>query len=149
MAYVTSVSRNGGKAVTTAKQRPARAKLRGLKTLECLDGRTLASKRANQLTRAIENDLGGSDQMTAGQRQLTQHAAVLGALIESDEVQWLAGKAVDLTMLFAAINSQRRILVTLGLERRSRDVTPPSLSDIAEELEREREVEREAAGESG
>ena len=39
----------------------------------------------------------------------------------------------------AAINSQRRVLATIGLERRKRDVTP-SLADIAAEIEAEREA---------
>jgi hypothetical protein len=49
---------------------------------------------------------------------------VLGAYIESCEVKWLGGEAVDLADYLAAINSQRRVLATIGLERRARDVTP-------------------------
>jgi len=67
---------------------------------------------------------------------------VLGTYIESCEAQWLAGQEVALGDYLAAINAQRRVLSTVGLERRQRDVTP-SLADIAEEIERERE---EAAG---
>jgi hypothetical protein len=103
-----------------------------LKTLNQLDGRTFASRRARELIAAIENDLGGSDAMTEGLRQLVQRAAVLGALIESNEAAWLAGDAVDLNTYFQAINSQRRILSTLGLERRTRDVTPPLAQYLAE-----------------
>jgi hypothetical protein len=132
MGNASSAPGNGGKPVARAKQPPARAKLRGLKTLDCLDGRTFASKRARSLADEIERNLAGD--LTAAQRQLVQHASVLGALIESDESQWLGGKSVDLMMLFAAINSQRRILVTLGLERRSRDVTP-DLQDYLRERE--------------
>jgi hypothetical protein len=99
-----------------------------LKTLNQLDGRTFASRRARELIAAIENDLGGSDAMTEGLRQLVQRAAVLGALIESNETAWLAGDAVDLNTYFQAINSQRRILSTLG----TRDVTPPLAQYLAE-----------------
>jgi hypothetical protein len=89
-----------------------------------LDGRTAAARRARELIEAIELDLGGSDHLSEGSRQLVQRAAVLGTFIESCEVQWLGGVAVDLADYLAAINSQRRVLATIGLERRAREVTP-------------------------
>jgi hypothetical protein len=101
----------------------AGGKLR-LLTLGHLDGRTAAARRARELIEAIELDLGGSDHLSEGSRQLVQRAAVLGTFIESCEVQWLGGVAVDLADYLAAINSQRRVLATIGLERRAREVTP-------------------------
>jgi hypothetical protein len=98
-----------------------------LKTLDHLDHRTIASKRAFELIKAIGRDLTGSDddtQLTEGTKQLIQRAAILGAMIESNEAAWLGGDAVDLSNYFVALNTQRRILVTLGLERRCRDVSP-------------------------
>jgi hypothetical protein len=145
MANVASASGNSGGSPKIKKQPPRRAKLRGLATLEILDGRTVAARRAHDLARRIESDLGGIDQMTAGQHQLAQHASVLGALIESDEAQWLQGKPVDLTMWFAAVNSQRRILTTLGLDHRvARDITPPTFEDIRAEIDAEKAAAIEA-----
>jgi hypothetical protein len=98
-----------------------------LKTIDHLDGRTVASKRAFELIAAIGRDLTGSDdssQLTEGTKQLIQRAAILGAMIESNEAAWLGGDVVDLSNYFIALNTQRRILVTLGLERRCRDVSP-------------------------
>jgi hypothetical protein len=111
-----------------------------LLTLGHLDQRTSAARRCRQLIEAIETDLGGSDRLSEGSRQLVQRAAVLGTYIESCEALWLGGKAVDLADYLAAINSQRRVLATVGLERRSRDVTPTvdqyvaGLDDAAEEV---------------
>ncbi len=95
-----------------------------LLTLGSLDGRTMAARRARELIDAIERDLGGADRLSEGARQLVQRAAVLGAFIESCEAKWLGGEAVPLGDYLAAINSQRRVLATIGLERRARDVTP-------------------------
>ena len=53
-----------------------------------------------------------------------QHAGVLGAVIEHQEVMWLAGEKIDETALLAAVNCQRRLLETVGLQRRAREVTP-------------------------
>jgi len=95
-----------------------------LLSLASLDGRTMAARRARELIEAIERDLGGADRLSEGARQLVQRAAVLGAFIESCEAKWLGGEDVPLADYLAAINSQRRVLATIGLERRARDVTP-------------------------
>ena len=102
-----------------------------LLTLEHLDGRTGAARRARELIADIESDLGGSDRLSAGQRQLVQRAAVLGALIESYEASHLAGEPIAIEPYLAAINSQRRVLATIGLERRARDVTPTPAEYLA------------------
>lgn len=102
---------------------PRKGKVR-LLSLDDLDGRTTAAKRAREMVDAIEADLGGGEHLTEGERQLARRAAVLGALIESFEVEWLAGGAIALPDYLAAVNAQRRVLTTVGLERRSRDVTP-------------------------
>jgi hypothetical protein len=94
-----------------------------LLTLEHLDGRTAAARLVRDLVAAMEEDLGGSDRLTAGQHQLVQRAAVLGAFIENCEARWIAGEQFDTAEYLAAINVQRRVLVTIGLSRRARDVT--------------------------
>jgi hypothetical protein len=115
-----------------------------LLTLDALDGRTAAAKRTRDLIAAIESDLGGGEHLTEGTRQLVQRGAVLGAFIEDCEARWITGESVEVNEYLAAINAQRRVLATIGLERRQRDVTP-SLADIARQIEDEkRERERVA-----
>lgn len=109
-------------------------KTRRLKSIDDIDQRTVAGKRALQLVSAIEADLGGVENLTAGQKQLIQRAAVLAAMIKSSEAQWLSGQPIDLNTLLAAIGVQRRVLVTLGLERRAKAV--PSFSQWLAEKER-------------
>jgi hypothetical protein len=98
-------------------------------TLDHIDGRTAAAKRARELMATIEADLGGADRLSEGSRQLVQRAAVLGTFIENCEAMWLAGETVELADYLAAINSQRRVLTTIGLERRAKGVAEMSLSD--------------------
>ena len=105
-----------------------RGKMR-LLTLDHIDGRTAAAKRARDLMESIEQDLGGADRLSEGSRQLVQRAAVLGTFIESCEASWLSGETVELADYLAAINSQRRVLQTIGLERRARDVNELTLSE--------------------
>lgn len=51
-------------------------------------------------------------------------AAMTGAIVADFEARWVAGEQVQLGDYLQAVNVQRRLLATLGLERRARDVTP-------------------------
>jgi hypothetical protein len=83
-----------------------------LMTFESLDGRTLAARRAHSLVGAIRDDLGGD--LTIAQRQLAQHAAILGAMIEDQATRWLTGEAIDQANYTLLINAQRRCLAALS-----------------------------------
>ena len=105
-------------------QSSAAGKLR-LLSVEDLDGRTRAARRARSLVDQIEGDCGGADRMTAAQRQLAQRAAIMGAFLEDMETTALAGGQIDLPAYLALTNAQRRVLVNLGLSPRPRqDATP-------------------------
>jgi hypothetical protein len=140
----TAVDRAVTSSRKVLKARPTKAAKTGgklrLKTLEWIDNRTLASRRARQLINAMEIDLGGSEHLTEGARQLVQRAAVLGTYIESTEAQWLAGETVELNDYLMMVNAQRRVLATIGIDRRSRDVTPRTLDDIAKEIDAEEDA---------
>jgi hypothetical protein len=97
-------------------------------TMADLDRRTAAYRNADQLLHEILSDLGGEDHTSAGQRQLAQRASVLAAMIADAEARWLRGDAIDLAGYLASVNAHRRVLATLGLERRARPVR--SLHDI-------------------
>jgi hypothetical protein len=93
-----------------------------LLTLDSLDGRTAAAQAARQLIDTLTSDLGDDDQLSEGQRQLVQRAAVCGAIIADYEARWIAGEPIPLNEYLAAVNVQRRVLATLGLERRAKPV---------------------------
>jgi hypothetical protein len=95
-----------------------------LLTHEMLDCRTQAARIAKSLIDQIEADLGGSDQLTAAERQIVKRAAVLGAFCENSKVLWMTGKEMVVADYLMACNVQRRLLATLGLKRRTRDITP-------------------------
>jgi hypothetical protein len=88
-----------------------------LRTLADLDHRTLAAKRASALVAAFETDLGGADRISTAQRELCRRAAILGALIEDAEVAWIKRERFALADYLGAVNSQRRVLQTIGLQR--------------------------------
>jgi hypothetical protein len=117
-----------------------------LKTLSQIDLRTSAARRVHQLVGIWQEELGGVDNMTESLRQLIQRAALLSVLIEANEAEWLTGGMLAEATYFAAINSQRRILLSIGLDRRSCDITPPTIDEIAADIASKKLAEEEAEG---
>jgi hypothetical protein len=92
--------------------------------LNGIDQRCFAYLRAKGIMTGLQNDLGGAENLTVAEQQITQHAAVLGAIIEHHEALWISGEDVNVNEVLASVNCQRRLLTELGLQRRARDVTP-------------------------
>ena len=103
-----------------------------LLSLGDLDQRTVAAKSAKALIAALHEDLGGEDRLSAAERVLVQRAAIAAAMCEHAEVLWLSGRGFDTAAYCTLVNSARRLLADLGLERRPRDVTPALSQYIAE-----------------
>lgn len=120
---------------------PRRARTRQgkarLVTLDALDLRTAAAKAARVLIDTLTADLGG--ELSAGEKQLVQRASMIGAIVEDFETKWVAGQPVELNEYLSAVNVQRRVLSTLGLRRRSRDVTP-SLSEYLDQIHHQQQT---------
>jgi hypothetical protein len=112
-----------------------------LRSLDELDGRTAAAQRAASLVAGLEADLGGKDSLSVGMHELVKRVALVGALCEDAEVCWLEGKPIDVGHYALLANAQRRLLLTLGLDRRPRDVT-----DYDDNDEIGLEVERQLSG---
>jgi hypothetical protein len=115
-----------------------------LLTIDGLDARTAAAKAARQLIDSLTADKGGDDQLSAGERQLVHRAALTGAIVADFEARWVAGEPIPLNEYLSAVNVQRRVLATLGLERRARPVV--TIGDLwrADQEEQRRERERAA-----
>jgi len=124
-----------GDNVGTVKPRITRHGYVRFLSLRDIDGRSRAAARCRELVRELESDLGGRDRLSAAQRQLVENAAVLATMLEDFTVRHMLGEPVELPDYLQAINVQRRLLVTLGLERRARDVTPSLREYIAQEAE--------------
>jgi len=99
-----------------------------LKSLADLDRRTAAAKSAFDLRDRIISDLGGADRLSAMQCELIDSVALLGAAIKDMGASYLSGRPVDLAECATLMNAQRRLLADLGLDRKTRDITP-DLSD--------------------
>jgi hypothetical protein len=55
---------------------------------------------------------------------MVQHGAVLGAIAQDYEAQYLMGRQPDLALLCRVLKAQRSCFDAIGYRRRQRDVTP-------------------------
>ena len=95
-----------------------------LLTLKGLGHRSPAYRATKQLIREIEADLGGAENLSATERQMVQHGAVLGAIAQDYEARYLMGRQPDLALLCRVLKAQRSCFDAIGYRRRQRDVTP-------------------------
>ncbi|MEX0405534.1 hypothetical protein ABGN05_07680 [Aquibium sp. LZ166] len=91
------------------------------------DGRSSWAKRFRDLVAGHISDLGGSDCLSEGQRALIRRGAALGTELERMEGRLAEGLPVDLDLYGRLAAHQRRILESIGLVRKAKDVSPPDL----------------------
>jgi hypothetical protein len=96
------------------------------------------------LAASLESDLGNDP--TAGQKQLVQRAAVISAVCEDFETRFLLGEPFELPEYLVAANCLRRVLATLGLERKARDVTPSLTEYLTARAEKPEDADDEVDG---
>ena len=93
-------------------------------------------RRYRDLLDAHESDLGGSAIITEAERRLVRRAAMLTVQLEMMDARFAQSESeaskTDLDTYQRASNSLRRLLESLGTQRRAKDVGP-SLGDMLRE----------------
>jgi hypothetical protein len=117
-----------------ARRKPeARSRVGNGKTLlPMVDGRSATARRFKDLVEDIAADLGGKDHLSEGQRQLIRRAAMLSA--ESERMEALAARGeaeFDIDLYGMICDRLGRLFGRLGLERKSKDITPDLRSYLA------------------
>lgn len=123
-------------AITAPKTHRSRV-TNGKALLAGVDGRSLWARRFRDLLNLHIADLGGEDAITEAERAILRRAAALMTELERLEVQFANSEGADadsLDLYSRTTNTLRRTLQTVGLERRSKDVTPPDPLDYAREV---------------
>ena len=119
----------------------SRSKLRsaisnGRSLLTGIDARSAPARRYRDVSDAIAQDLGGHNFLTQGQLHLIRSAAGLVVLREHLDAKVLSDERIDTTEYTRIVNSLRRVLTTLGLDRVPRDVTPDLKTYISRNAKR-------------
>ncbi len=94
----------------------------GRLVLTGVDGRTTAARRFKEIIATLSADLGGD--LTEAQKAIAARAATLAVWCEQAETDFANGMAFDVQTYATSANAMRRLLADLGLERRSKDITP-------------------------
>jgi len=108
----------------------------GSAVLEGIDGRSATARRFRDVLTQIVSDLGGSDRLSEGQRQLARRCAMLSVECEKLESRGVAGGEIDLEAYNALTNTLGRAFQRLGLKRVPKDV--PTLAEHLARLASER-----------
>lgn len=129
---------------STSGARPARkdhrsAVTNGRRLHVVRPGDTAWSRRFRDVLAEIISDIGGHEGLSEGQRQLARRAATISCQCEKLEGEAAAGNEINLDVYGTLTDRLGRCFQRLGLKRQPRDITTPTLDDIASEIEAERE----------
>ena len=125
--------------IIEATHLPCVSSLRGLRSavtnhkdlLPGLDGRSASARRFRDLVNAFVADMGGLDRCSEIKLGLVRRLAATTVQAEMLEARMVNGEAIDVSQLCTLASTTVRISQRLGLERRTRDVTPPLPLDYA------------------
>ena len=106
------------------RKRPRSAVTSGRKAFIAGDPNSAWARRFHDLVMGHVSDLGGRSTMSEAQFALCKRAAGLECELEQMEGRMSQGEEINLDGYGRAASHLRRILETLGLERKARDVTP-------------------------
>ena len=113
--------------IARSKQHARSRITNGSELLAGVDGRSAWARRMRDLIEAHTGDLGGVDACSQAERSLVRRIACLSVELELLESRFAgAGQAsaADLDLYSRISGNLRRLLESVGLKRRQRDVTP-------------------------
>lgn len=96
--------------------------------LSRLDGRTAVAAEMRARWSQVTDDLGGEASLSYIQKSLVERALWLEWFIAAQERTMAEGGDVDIGRVTQATNTLLGLYRQLGIERRAKDVTPPSLA---------------------
>ena len=99
----------------------------GSELLPGVDGRSTWARRLRDLITLHVDDLGGEGAISEAERSIVRRAATLTVELERMEAVFATAgeaKASDLDLYQRTAGNLRRLLESVGLERRQRNVTP-------------------------
>jgi hypothetical protein len=100
-----------------------------------LDGRTGAARAFDRLVDQIVVDLGGREACSSLELNLIDAYVGVAIQIENLNCRQLLGQEIDLGIYCQCASTMTRIASRLGLRRRPRDVSTPSLQDYLKDIE--------------
>jgi hypothetical protein len=106
-----------------------------------VDGRSPWIRRCKDVIASHISDLGGIDNCSTAERSIVRRASVMTVELERLEAKFARAGEADANELdqYARVAANlRRLLEAVGLGRRPRDISVPTLNEIAREIEDEK-----------
>ena len=105
------------------------------------DHRSTWMRRLRDLIKLHTSDLGGDDVITESESRIVRRAAMLTLQLEMMDAKFATngGEATahQLQLYQQCSNTVRRLLESLGLKRRQKDITPPTLQQYLRQRQSE------------
>ena len=118
----------------TPRKPTARSRVsNGRDWLAGVDQRSSIARRYRDLMAEAINDAGGVSECSQARLQLIRRLAALSVQLEALEAKLAEGAEIDITEYTSLTSTLVRVVSRLGIERRSRDVTPPDPLQYARE----------------
>jgi hypothetical protein len=131
------MSKSDGRRPLTLSRPEARSRItNGAELLPGVDERSLWVRRFRELALHL-SDLGGPDNTSEAEQAIARRAACLVVELERLEQRFAlqgASEGGQLDQYQRVSNTLRRLLESLGLERRARDVTPVPVAQYVASL---------------
>jgi len=123
----------------------------GTRLLTDGDNRGPWARRMKDVIDLHISDLGGWDVVSEAEKSILRRVATLTIELERLEAKFSTRPPTDtdLNMYQRCSNSMRRLLETVGIHRRPRDVTPPTLDTYLESLSRSKAEQNSEIHSSG
>lgn len=105
----------------------------GSKLLANVDGRSPWARRYRDVYNALVSDAGGADLVSEATMVIFRRAATLATELERIEAGFAtkgAADPADLDLFARVSGTLTRLLERVGIERKPRDITPPSIADV-------------------
>jgi hypothetical protein len=109
----------------------------GRRLLRGIDNRNPWTRRARDLIREHTQDLGGPDNVTVAEGSIIRRIAAITSELELLESRFALSDSVDADdfgMYLAGSNCLRRLLESVGLKRRARDISAPSVAEYIDHV---------------
>ncbi len=128
---------------TASARSPQRSRItNGTGLLPTVDARSAWARLFRDLCDTLADHLGGQDRMSEPERMTVRRAAALEAELVHLEAGFAEARAegrapdaANLDLYSRITNTQRRVLESLGMNRRPRDVTPDLQTYLRERAE--------------
>lgn len=116
----------------------------GTALLPGIDGRSPVARRYRAISVAIMQDVGGIEHCSEAKQQLIRRFAAASVLAENMEADLANGEPISISDHAILSSTLVRLGNRIGIERTSRDVTPPSVASYLQHL-RDRDAAEAAA----